>query len=192
MPTGVESVTGRAGFVLTGGNSTRMGRDKALLPYRGATLIQHIAAQVRLAAGSVVLVGPPERYEHLGMPVIGDRLPGLGPLSGIQAALASSEARWNLIVACDMPALDAGFLASLLDAAERSNAPCLLPVSDSGLPEPLCAVYRNDCLETIGRALAAGVRKVTDALAGLPPVLYRTGDPARFQNANTPEDWGLV
>lgn len=192
MTAGGESATGRAGFVLTGGNSSRMGRDKALLPYRGITLVEHVAAEVRRAAGSVVLVGPPERYKHLGFPVIGDRMPGLGPLSGIHAALDSSQAQWNLIVACDMPALDAAFLASLLDAAEQANAPCLLPVSDSGRPEPLCAVYRKDCLEIIIRALGAGVRKVTEALAGLPPVRYRTGDAARFQNANTPEDWALL
>ena len=71
-----------SGFVLAGGGSTRMGRNKALLPFRGSTLVQHIAGIVRQAAGSVTLIGDPVQLAHLGLPVVADILPGSGPASG--------------------------------------------------------------------------------------------------------------
>src|SRR5439155_2404727 len=133
--------TARAGFVLVGGNSSRMGQDKARLPLHGKTLVEHVAAAVAEAAGSVTLVGAPERYQSLGFPIVPDDRPGAGPLAGIHAALGASRADWNLIVACDMPVLSAPFLKSLLAAAESSGADCLIPSGPSGLPGPLCAVH---------------------------------------------------
>ena len=93
----------RAGFVLVGGNSSRMGRDKAGLPLLGRTLVEHVAAAVAEAAGSVTLIGPPGRYSSLDFPIIADWRPGLGPLGGIHTALTHSPAVWNLIAACDLP-----------------------------------------------------------------------------------------
>jgi molybdopterin-guanine dinucleotide biosynthesis protein A len=179
----------RAGFVLVGGNSSRMGRDKARLPFHGKTLVEHVASTVADAAGSVTLVGAPERYASLGFPMLADNRTGAGPLAGIHTALASSPAAWNLIVACDMPGISAPFLRSLLAAAESSEADCLLPAGPSGLPEPLCAVYHSRCLEVIGAALDRNVRKITDALAGLRIAAWSTPESRWFRNVNTPEEW---
>ena len=179
----------RAGFVLVGGSSSRMGRDKASLPLGGKTLVEHVAAAVAEAAGSVTLVGAPERYQALGLPVIADSRPGGGPLAGIHTALCASRADWNLIAACDMPAISARFLRSLLEAAESSDADCLLPSGPSGLPEPLCAVYHLRCRAAIGAALEAGVRKVTDGLAGLRRATWDVQEAGWFQNVNTSEEW---
>lgn len=155
----------RAGFVLTGGASRRMGRDKALLAWEGATLVERVAGQVRDAAGSVILVGAPERIAALGLPAIADRRPCAGPLAGIEAALSVTAAPWNLVVACDMPSVTADFLAALLAGAERSPGDCLVPATPSGRLEPLCAVYHRRCLEPFARALDRGVRAVVEALA---------------------------
>src|SRR5271165_5087016 len=92
-----------AGFILTGGQSSRMGTDKALLPFGDGFLIDHIAAKVTAAAGSVCLVGGHERYLRLGYPAIADLWHDIGPLGGIVTVLQTSSAEWNLIVACDMP-----------------------------------------------------------------------------------------
>lgn len=178
----------RAGFVLVGGTSSRMGRDKAQLPWGGSTLVEHVAGLVEAATGSVSLVGPQGRYERFGHPVIPDRSPDRGPLGGIEAALKHSDADWNLVVACDMPALTAGFLRSLLRQAEDAQCQCLLPVSPLGI-EPLCAVYHRDCRDVISEALELGVRKVTDGLAGLRTEYWMLPDADRFVNVNTPEDW---
>jgi molybdopterin-guanine dinucleotide biosynthesis protein A len=179
----------RGGFVLVGGKSSRMGRDKALLPFQGSTLLEHIALHVAAAAGSVTLIGEPDKYRRLGFPVLTDNLTGAGPLSGIQTALSASRAEWNLIVACDMPELSSEFLTSLLEFAEASDADCLIPIGPTGRPEPLCAAYRLRCLPCIDRALARNIRKVTDALAGLDVKPWNVPESVWFQNVNTPAEW---
>jgi molybdopterin-guanine dinucleotide biosynthesis protein A len=181
----------RAGFVLVGGKSSRMGRDKALLPYRGRTLVEHIAATVGEAAGSVTLVGPPDRYAPLGFPVVADAVADCGPLGGILTVLTVTGAEWNLIVACDMPSLTAGFLDSLLLAAEESGGDCLIPASPSGQLEPLCAVYHRNCLSAVRQAIQHNQRKVTDALAGVRAVQRPVSQTAWFENLNTPQDWTI-
>jgi molybdopterin-guanine dinucleotide biosynthesis protein A len=178
----------RAGFVLVGGKSSRMGQDKASLPFQGKTLVEHVAAAVAEAAGSVTLVGPPDRYQNLGFPILPDRRPGAGPLGGIYTALYAARADWNLIVACDMPGISAEFLKSVLAAAESSGADCLIPSGPSGQPEPLCAVYHSRCLAAICAALDRNVRKVTDGLAGLRIASWPVADSRVFRNVNTPEE----
>src|SRR4051794_13836057 len=95
----------RSGWVLAGGRSSRMGRDKALLDLGSGPLAAQVAGLIAQTCGSATLVGDPARYADLGFPIIPDNAPGLGPLSGIEAALAATASDWNLIVACDMPLL---------------------------------------------------------------------------------------
>jgi len=175
--------------VLAGGQSTRMGRDKALLPFRGGALAAYVAATVAAAAGSAVLIGDPQKYGHLGYPAIPDRTPGAGPLGGIETALSCTAADWNLVLACDMPAVSADFLRELLDAGERCGADALVPAGPSGRLEPLCAVYHRRAAAALRRALDRGVRKVTEALAGLDAAPWPVIDSACFANLNTPEEW---
>src|ERR1044072_5912258 len=126
----------RSGFVLAGGRSSRMGRDKALLEYQGMRLIGRVAAAVKGAAGAVAVIGDPAKYRDFGCSVHPDIFTGCGPLAGIHAALTVTQADWNLVVACDMPDVDASFLRELLDKAEAAGEDCLLPVGESGRPEP--------------------------------------------------------
>lgn len=172
-----------------GGRSRRMGRDKALLPYRGGVLAEYVAGEVARAAGSAALVGDRALYGGLGYPVIRDLAPGAGPLGGICSALRSSTARWNLMVACDMPNVTAAFLAELLEAAEGGGADCLLPAGSSGRPEPLCAVYQARCLPVLAEAFAGGVRSITRALAGAGVRILPVGDDTLLANCNTPGQW---
>jgi molybdopterin-guanine dinucleotide biosynthesis protein A len=178
-----------AGFVLAGGKSSRLGHDKALLPFRGVPLLAHVAGEVLAAAGRVTVIADPERYSHLDLPIVPDSRPGHGPLAGIETALALRQAEWNLIVACDMPNLNQSLLSALLDAARASpDADCLLARSPSGL-EPLCAVYRNRALATVTAALDAGIRKITDGLRGLQVAHFQIDNQGVTANVNTPEDW---
>jgi molybdopterin-guanine dinucleotide biosynthesis protein A len=160
-----------------------MGRDKALLPFHGAPLAEAVARQVEAAAGSVIIVG------HPALGGIDDRYPGEGPLGGILTALHHTSAEWNLIVACDMPELSAGFLRRLLAAAAITPADVVLPYGPDGRPEPLCAVYHRRSLAALEAAFARGIRKVTAALAELPVERIDIAEVADFQNVNTPEDW---
>lgn len=184
-----------AGYVLVGGRSSRFGSDKALATWNGKTLALWVAEQVREAAGSVTLVGPREKYGSLGLPLIEDPIQGFGPLAGLSAALDHTAAAWNVVVACDMPHVTAGFLAFLLRTAREQDPDVLLPLDPDGRAEPLCAVYAMRCREVVAEAIRRGVHKMTTGLAGLRVQHVTSSDYAAFNpdgrlfaNLNTPAD----
>ena len=168
-----------------------MGRDKALLPFGGRTLVEHMAAVVAEAAGSAVLIGAPHRYYAMGLTAIADSFEPCGPLGGILTALRTTEAEWNLVVACDMPGVSVALLRGLVRAARQTGAECLMPVSADGRVQPLCAVYHRGAAAPIEEALRRGTRKVTEGLAGLRVVEWPVEDAAAFENVNTPSDWEM-
>jgi len=176
----------RAGFVLVGGRSTRMGQDKALLPWKGSTLVGSVARKVFDAAGNVTLIGSPQVYGNLGFPVIPDRISGCGPLGGLHAALSASTADWNLLVACDMPDVNYRILKDLLEAAEASGADALVPQTPGGL-EPLCAVYHVRLLPAVEFAIQSKLLKMHDFVATVQTSLWPAPDPSLFRNLNTPQ-----
>jgi molybdopterin-guanine dinucleotide biosynthesis protein A len=190
-----------AGFILAGGESSRMGVDKGLLEIAGVPMIARAARLVESAVGSpVLLVGTPQKYRGLGLRAIADDWPGCGPLGGIATALRASDAEWNLIVACDLPYLTREWLEYLLqrarDSAEEAVvARNLTPANKRGA-EPLCAMYHKCSEPELRRALERGVRKVTDGLAELrvemiEPAKWKgfDSDGLLFKNVNTPADY---
>jgi molybdopterin-guanine dinucleotide biosynthesis protein A len=177
-----------SGFVLAGGASKRMGQDKALLPYRGTTLVQHVAKIVSQATGSVALIGDPARLGHLGLAVFPDELPSCGPASGIYTALRISETDWNLVVACDMPAVSVEILTELLRRAETSERSCVTATGLYGEPEPLCAVYHRRCREALGRSIRDKRLRMRDFVKEIGAVWVKV-DTAALANVNTPPEW---
>lgn len=179
-----------AGFVLAGGRSRRMGRDKALLPYRGRPLILHVAAEVAQIAGSVAIVGGPASYRDLGLTYITDKYPGLGPVGGIATALATRSAEWNVIAACDMPGLKAQFLQGL-QSHVRANLDAVVPQTDDGQVHPLCAIYNLSVLPVFEAAAQGQFLKLTDLLPRLRVLFVPTGDSNSCLNLNTPGEWKM-
>jgi molybdopterin-guanine dinucleotide biosynthesis protein A len=181
-------MTSRAGFVLAGGASRRMGRDKALLPLDGQTMLERIASQVQEATGSVTLIGPVERYAHLGFPVLPDVIGGCGPLGGLYTALLSTQADWNVLIACDMPNITQGFLKQLLDRAEGDG---VVPEFD-GLPNPLCAVYHRRVLAAAKSAIDRKLFKMQDFISTLRTSRWTVSDPRPLLNVNTPAQYDTL
>jgi molybdenum cofactor guanylyltransferase len=194
-----------AGFILAGGASSRMGRDKGLLDFSGVPLILHTARLLEPLVAEVTVVGSPARYASLGLRVIADADPaqaqdrpekiGLGPLAGIATALSTTRLPWNLIVACDLPYLSAKWIDWLLSRTLRSQGDVVIPRTENGI-EPLAAVYRRECHVPITAALARGVRKVSDAIEGLHadvvhPHEWHDVEPSELilKNMNAPEDY---
>ncbi len=178
-----------AGFVLAGGNSKRMGNDKALLPFGGNVLIAHVAAAVSAAAGSVYLVGARSSYENLNYPVLPDLFPGFGPVGGIVTALSAANAEWNLIVACDMPGVSAEFLTALLAGAVTAGAQCTVPVTPDGRMHPMCAIYHRSAREPLAQAVQAEKHRLLTALESLNVHLYPVAAEGSLINVNTPTEW---
>ena len=191
------------GFILAGGASSRMGRDKALLEFGGVPLILHTARLLEPLVDKVVVVGNPGRYAALGLRAIADdtqsrgglEKTGRGPLAGIAAALAATHSRWNLILACDLPYLSPEWIDWLVLRALESPAEAVVPRTKRGI-EPLAAVYRSECVATIVAALDRGVRKVSDAIGELRvdfvyPREWRHIDPSKLilRNMNAPRDY---
>jgi len=184
-----------AGFVLTGGRSTRMGKPKALLEINGTPLVVRAARVLLPLCSSVTLVGQPERYGSFGFAAIADELPDIGPLGGILSALGQTSSSWNLVIACDTPYLTEQWLRYLIGRALTSRALVVLPESSAG-PEPLCAVYHRHAAAAIRAEIARGVLKVTRALESLPveripPTDIKPFDPRSvlFHNLNTLEEY---
>jgi len=182
------------GYVLAGGLSSRMGRDKAMLELDGATILSRTYQLLARVCGAATVVGPRERYASLGIPLIEDTWQGCGPLAGIEAALADCRARegikWALVVACDMPLLEDEAFAMLLAEAERAGeAQVVLPVSGNGRAEPLCALYHPLGLDVVRKQLETGHFKLLDAIALLPAREVVLDRPHHFVNVNRPEDW---
>lgn len=176
-----------------------MGSDKALLEIEGSPIALRIAHEIGQVCDSVTLVGDPARYGALGLNVTPDNFPGEGPLAGIEAALRSTSSDWNLVVACDMPALRAPVFEAIVEAAFAATGDAVVPRYEDGRVEPLCAVYHRRCHPLVFRALAAGVRRATDALQLLELTYFTVRDPLdtpkspgltreHFVNLNTPED----
>ncbi len=179
-----------SGFVLAGGGSTRMGRNKALLPFHGTTLVEHIAGIVRETVGSATLIGNRDQLGHLGLRVVPDILPGYGPASGIYTALTMSSTSWNVIVGCDMPGITSSILLDLLHRATvapiASN--CVAAAGPDDEPEPLCAVYHRRCLPAVARAIREKRLKMKSLLIELGIEMLPV-DPSALANVNTPAEW---
>lgn len=177
-----------AGYVLTGGRSSRFGSDKALYPFRGKAMAVWVAEAVLDHVSTVTLVGNPDLHSSFGIPVIPDPVPGAGPLGGIVAALAHAKCQWCLIAACDMPMVADAPLAALIEKAARSSGKAVLPRTPDGRVQPLCAIYSTAARTALEDALLDGVRKVTEALERLEWEPFDVESPKPFSNINEISD----
>jgi molybdopterin-guanine dinucleotide biosynthesis protein A len=175
----------RSGFVLVGGASRRMGRDKALLSLDGITMVEAVAAKVRAAAGNVTLIGPVEKYANLGFPVVPDAVENCGPIGGLYTALQMTSSDWNVLVACDMPHLTVSFLNQLFAAAENDGA---VPET-AGKIHPSCAVYHRSLLAVAKSAINRKLFKMQDFIATLQMRKWSVPDPEPLANVNTPVEY---
>jgi molybdenum cofactor guanylyltransferase len=180
-------------FVLAGGKSTRMGRDKATLPLAGRTLLETALAAARSVTQKVFILGSPELYGAYGE-AIADIFPGCGPLGGIHAALQHSPTDLNLILAVDTPFLSHQLLNYLVERARESQATITAPEINS-YPQPLCAVYTQAFLPIAEQALRAGNYKIVPLFPSGRTLVIPESELARFaftaemfENLNTPEE----
>lgn len=193
------------GWVLAGGASVRMGRDKARLEVGGRPLIALALDKLRALDLNPRIAGSRTDLAPFA-PVVPDNFPGCGPLAGIEAAMAASDADLHLFLPVDLPALPVAFLAWMARRAKTSQAAATIPLL-AGRPQPLCAAYRRRLLPGLRAALEAGRYKVITAIeasAGasvdefevetlapaLIPATWPSAPPVAdwFRNLNTPEE----
>ncbi len=147
--------------IQAGGESRRMGSDKALLSFLGQPLVVRVLKRLAGIADEIlVTTNQPEKYRFLGLPPIPDLLPGMGALGGVFTALSAANHPYVAIVACDMPFASPELFAYELATIREAGADVVMPRSQVGT-EPFHAVYcRDTCLPHVWRALEAGKRRV--------------------------------
>jgi len=186
------------GFILAGGASSRMGRDKALLPIGGATLIERVMRRLRPCVERVVVIGSPKNIAALrALPideVLLDLAPGYGPLMGVFTGLMHTPSAANVFVSCDMPYIE-GEVIDRLSGACRDEVPMVAGVHPEQGMQPLPLVCHVKACGIVGALLNRGQWSLRGLLshpsAGLVPIrepeLWRA-----FANVNTLADYAQL
>lgn len=185
-----------AGVILAGGESSRMGRNKALMEVDGERMIETAYRRMAELFEEVLLVtNSPEIYEFIPCRKVADIYPGMGPLGGIHAALSNCSAERAFITACDMPGLHPELIREL---CRMQGGDVVVPETPGGL-EPLHAVYAKSCLPGMEKMLQAGERRILSfldlaqvRLVSRERIATLDPDFASFRNINTPEDYRLL
>jgi len=182
--------------IQAGGSSTRMGQDKALMPFLGKPLIQRLIERLAgLGDELLITTNHPESFSFLGVPLIPDLLPGYGALGGLYTALSSASQPLVAVLACDLPFANATLLAALRDRLIETGSDLAVPRSAQGL-EPLHAVYRREtCLPLVKASLDASLHRVDSWFTQARIEFFSVAevqkyDPKQmaFYNVNTPQD----
>jgi len=182
------------GLVLAGGRSSRMQRDKAAIEYHtGETQLD---AAMKLLAPRVARAFVSVRADQRGdaarasYPQIVDRGDVEGPIAGISAALNEFPDHAWLVLACDLPFLDARTLDTLIAARDAAGDATAFKSSHDGLPEPLCAIYEPGARDSIAAYLVTGRNCPRKYLINARTRLLDQPNPRALDNVNTVAEYG--
>jgi molybdopterin-guanine dinucleotide biosynthesis protein A len=184
-------------FILAGGESRRMGTDKSQLILEGESFVERIAAELATVMSDVTVVGN-QANSSPALRYVADIFPKWGALGGVHTALASCDADWCLIVACDFPFVTGELFTRL--ASLREGFEAVAPIQSDGIPQPLCALYQTKhCLERAEQLINSGERKPVALLqsvrtrwAPFAEIQDLAGAERFFDNINTPEDYDRI
>jgi len=193
------------GFVLAGGQSRRMGQDKAALLLGGRTLIDRAAGAMFSIANTVYLVGNsndaitslPIIQDH---PIMGD---ARGAIVGLYTALVSAKTEWIAVLACDLPFVTGELMTRMVDIlrhcldSEMNHIDAIFAEQPDGRNQPLCGLYRRDpCLPKVETMLSDGewrIQRLRERLQvrviGFSEIKDIQGSEFLFLNLNTPEEY---
>ncbi len=193
MATDTRSTDPRpVGLVLAGGRARRMGGGlKALVPFRGAPMLAYAIEALRPHCSRLLLsANQPEPFRPFGLPVVPDLRTGHGPLAGLQAGLLAADGAPMLVLACDLPLIQAADIAPLVSAGGRDSV--AIYGHERGR-EPLVGWYGPGVMGGIEGQLERGNYKVLDLFDVVPTtVLPWEGDLRVFTNVNTHADLATV
>ena len=191
--------------ILAGGRSRRMGKDKALLQLpNGQRLLEKTAEVARALTPNVAIITPwTERYQPLSLPQIHwiKDVREAGPLVGFAQAWPDVSADWCLLLACDLPNLEARVLQAWWQWLQASTSPveASLTTGEKGW-EPLCGYYHRSCMDGLARYLDVGdIHKVRSGdrsfqrwLPTLQIASYAAVPSEMLFNCNRPADWAKL
>ncbi|MGD2157926.1 MAG: molybdenum cofactor guanylyltransferase [Anaerolineales bacterium] len=183
--------------IQAGGESERMGQDKALMPFLGEPLIQRVYQRMAPIADEIlVTTNNPKDYEFLNVSLHRDTIPNRGALGGLYTALQAASYPIVGVVACDMPFASPELLQAMRDTMQNSELDLFIPQTEVGL-EPFHAVYRREtCLAAVKRAidndqwrLISWHHEVAVKVFPLEKVVRYDPEGLAFWNLNTPNEF---
>ena len=179
-------------LILAGGQSSRMGRDKAMLPFGQTTVIQTLIDTLHPLFASILLSVHAPRPE-LGLPQICDATEAGGPLDGLICGLAEIRTNWAFVIACDMPMIHPAMIRLLAEQRAHQHAVTAIV---QGHVQPFAAFYSIRCLPLLRTRFNAGQLGITSALQQLTMTCVDAADLIRadpslnsFFDLDTHEDW---
>ncbi|HKL71056.1 MAG TPA: molybdenum cofactor guanylyltransferase [Marinilabiliaceae bacterium] len=152
------------GVILAGGQSRRMGFNKAEAEMYGESMLTRMIDKLRELTPLIVVSSGTSSYANISWPQIPDAYPQYGPLGGIYSVLKVSNTSLNLVVSCDMPLVSIALLKYLVVRAAESDALITVPVDHGGQVQMMCAVYRRDVLPFVEQQIGAHALKMKDLL----------------------------
>lgn len=181
------------GIILSGGKSTRMGKNKAFIEIEGVPIIQRIHTLFKELFQEIIIVtNQKELFSNFDSKILNDLLPNKGVVGGLYTGLFFSNYTYSFCVACDMPFIKKSLVQYLIKNKEDYDV--IVPRTKDGL-QPLHALYSKNCLDPIRKIIEQGKYKMVD-LYNLVRVKviqeddFNSLDPFResFINVNTPEE----
>jgi len=178
------------GILLAGGQSTRMGTDKALLQIHGKTLLENAIEICRTVCGDILISSNNPEHEKYGHQIIPDEIKNCGPLGGIYSCLKKSETEWNFVLSIDAAFVPVSFVQFLI--SETGNFDAVVPVHQNG-KEPLVAMYHKNCIPEIMKQIELKDFKM-HRLFNFLNITFTDSQkwiqkyPKIFRNLNRPED----
>ncbi len=179
------------GLVLAGGNSRRMGSDKALLRRDGSTQLERTVSLLQRHVRSVFVSTRSDQAddaERRRFPQIVDRYSDMGPVAGILTALESDNSVAWLVLACDLPNVDDETIGYLLQHRDSTRPFSAFRSNYDNLPEPLCAVYETAALPIVRDFVGRNIICPRKILLRSDTNLLAQPNPAALDNINTPDD----
>lgn len=175
-------------FVLAGGKSSRMGKDKGRIFFQSRPMISYILETLENTNLSIKIIANAEAYEKFGYPVIPDVVLEKGPMGGLLTAFQNTKADQILLVSCDMPFVQKELILQLLQLAGKENI--VVPEAD-GQVFPMPGVYPVSLIEEVNKRIDSHQLKMKDFISEnrftlLPSDVGK--DAPLFQNINTPQD----
>jgi molybdopterin-guanine dinucleotide biosynthesis protein A len=183
--------------IQAGGESKRMGEDKALKSFLGDPLISRVALRILSPdVETIITAGDRRKYLFLNLPVYSDVFPGKGALGGLFTALNYASHPLVGLAACDMPFVSLELYKILAEIMNRENLDAIIPASPDGI-EPLHGVYRRgSCQDVVGKMIHSGQMRLISLLPEIKSRIFGVEDVARidptfnlFINVNTPAEF---
>jgi len=180
------------GLILAGGQSTRMGIDKALIDFYGKPQYAHVSDLVSSHVAEVFLsVNAADRFPDYEQRLL-DRFHGFGPFGALLTAFAHNPNVAWLVVACDLPFIDHAFIAELLSKRDPSKVATAFMNPETGFPDPLCTLWEPKAYVRLLNFLARGYSCPRKVLINSDIACIETQTPEKLRNVNTPEELATV